>query len=759
MTTIFTDRQGTVTDDGFISDLEGFESNVFNTIYRADATGVIDGASKLQAVIDAIETQGGGLVSQRYGYLNIGDQVSFKKHVAVQGWADERAFPQRQATAGPLGTVGEGTPNTSMRITRGATGSILADDATLLFQSNTGGLRNIMVSYPNQRYLDTETTPIDFNFLIGIKDKIGWEVKNVQAINAYNFLKTEGLTGIGSIHNISISPFGGTTFHFDELREATFGINTNAWKYGGVESDGNTLAQYNARNSIFYKMGQVDGHNNVNSATYDVKTHFELYNNGDGAPWVNFANFTADNNVLPFVARDFNIGNFVNGSLQCDNEDVETSNSPILVTNEVTQAGGNLNICNVDLYRASHGITTKHSVGTVNLCNISQKSFTNLSGPGQNQGNAITGATFIDEGNGGITRLMNVSRGKRSTVEDIFCDGAYTTIDGYKLPNRGTDTSLTGWDDAANWTGSGAARLTNVTDGIQADVTGTYVDALFGLPSSYEQGCPFVMEVKYQLSCFKTASPATKVAISSGTKFGMNILLNSGSIVVCSDLFTQFRPRWHDETTVIFPILIPRGASSIVFSFGGQPTTDGDGDATTCTVNITDLKIYRPDRQYLSRAYFDHAYGTSRYTTGAGKFFDIINGKYRVLGTAAPTDGTWEVGDIVYDSATGNTFRCTVAGTPGTWITDRPNLTQTFSITVDWPSLASGATQTVLVTSLSDVELGDVILGVSSSISSQLTVFWGQVEGSGNVRLTHYNPTGGPIDLASCTMRFTVLRV
>jgi hypothetical protein len=44
-----------------------------------------------------------------------------------------------------------------------------------------------------------------------------------------------------------------------------------------------------------------------------------------------------------------------------------------------------------------------------------------------------------------------------------------------------------------------------------------------------------------------------------------------------------------------------------------------------------------------------------------------------MLGTVAPTTGTWVVGDIVYNSApTAGGFVgwiCTTAGTPGTWKT------------------------------------------------------------------------------------------
>ena len=51
----------------------------------------------------------------------------------------------------------------------------------------------------------------------------------------------------------------------------------------------------------------------------------------------------------------------------------------------------------------------------------------------------------------------------------------------------------------------------------------------------------------------------------------------------------------------------------------------------------------------------------------------VASVKVRLLGAAAPTTGTYEVGDIVYNSApvAGGSIGwvCTTAGTPGTWKT------------------------------------------------------------------------------------------
>lgn len=69
----------------------------------------------------------------------------------------------------------------------------------------------------------------------------------------------------------------------------------------------------------------------------------------------------------------------------------------------------------------------------------------------------------------------------------------------------------------------------------------------------------------------------------------------------------------------------------------------------------------------LTGPVFQNGYGVRNVGDAAG------TAKARLLGTAAPTSGTYEVGDIVYNSAPAAGgfvgWVCTTAGTPGTWKT------------------------------------------------------------------------------------------
>jgi hypothetical protein len=56
----------------------------------------------------------------------------------------------------------------------------------------------------------------------------------------------------------------------------------------------------------------------------------------------------------------------------------------------------------------------------------------------------------------------------------------------------------------------------------------------------------------------------------------------------------------------------------------------------------------------------------------AGDIITMVGGKQWTWGAAAPTTGTWAVGDICWYTATAAAgtvgWVCTTAGTPGTWL-------------------------------------------------------------------------------------------
>lgn len=194
------------------------------------------------------------------------------------------------------------------------------------------------------------------------------------------------------------------------------------------------------------------------------------------------------------------------------------------------------------------------------------------------------------------------------------------------------------------------------------------------------------------------------------------------------------------------------------------------------------------------------------------KWNNAGDSKRTVEGTAAPTTGTWAVGDRVLNTSTTAAgaalgWICTVAGTPGTWrvigfvespalptanLADTANAINTTNkfigksvwdttvskpkwaagpsttsawkepaiilsatATLDFPSVAAGASQELTVT-VTGAAVGDTVyLGAPAAIEAGL-VWNGYVSATNTVKVRVTNVTGSAIDPASATWKVTV---
>lgn len=143
--------------------------------------------------------------------------------------------------------------------------------------------------------------------------------------------------------------------------------------------------------------------------------------------------------------------------------------------------------------------------------------------------------------------------------------------------------------------------------------------------------------------------------------------------------------------------------------------------------------------------------------------------------TAAPATGSWGKGDFVLNSAPAETgtggikyiihgWECVTAGSPGTWVEVRTltgggvDITKLYtnSATLDFASIAAGATAELTIT-VTGAATGDfVILAAPSGIESGL-MFNGYVSAADTVKVRLHNTTGVAIDPASATWKATVM--
>lgn len=129
------------------------------------------------------------------------------------------------------------------------------------------------------------------------------------------------------------------------------------------------------------------------------------------------------------------------------------------------------------------------------------------------------------------------------------------------------------------------------------------------------------------------------------------------------------------------------------------------------------------------------------------------------VSTAAPTTGTWELGDVVYVRTPALLgfigFVCTVAGTPGNWV-PFGHLARIVTSVFDPPSIANGASTTVTLAA-SGAAIGDMVAASFSNSLAGLTLT-GYINAAGSVTGVFANNTGAAVDLASGTVKFSITK-
>ena len=129
-------------------------------------------------------------------------------------------------------------------------------------------------------------------------------------------------------------------------------------------------------------------------------------------------------------------------------------------------------------------------------------------------------------------------------------------------------------------------------------------------------------------------------------------------------------------------------------------------------------------------------------------------------GATAPSNGTWNVGDLVLNKApapgTNAGWVCVAAGTPGIW-TRFGILSVDTAVAYDPPSLAPGAGATTIV-AVDGAAPGDHA-EASFSLDLQGLILTAYVSARNAVSVRFQNGTAGKLDLAAGTLRGRVTKL
>jgi len=205
----------------------------------------------------------------------------------------------------------------------------------------------------------------------------------------------------------------------------------------------------------------------------------------------------------------------------------------------------------------------------------------------------------------------------------------------------------------------------------------------------------------------------------------------------------KYRPLVLDSCLVEAPIFLNKESRYI--SFASRYTTDVNIAANNVIIESYSDSFASPGSQGykfsagLTGSEIRNAI-TSQDNMSVGVYGTIVSGSQQLRASAAPSTGTWKVGDVVWNTAPavgGNLgWICTVAGTPGTWIVfGRFDGSSVYS--------ASGTASLPSITSNSDTDTGVYFpasneVGLSTSGSEKV-----RVDSSGNVGIGTSTPSNG----------------
>lgn len=147
---------------------------------------------------------------------------------------------------------------------------------------------------------------------------------------------------------------------------------------------------------------------------------------------------------------------------------------------------------------------------------------------------------------------------------------------------------------------------------------------------------------------------------------------------------------------------------------------------------------------------------------------------FHTAATSAPTAGTYQKGDFVYNSSPSEVtnagfayvltgWRCVTSGTPGTWVEERIPTGGSLSITaiykatatLDFPSIASSGSSELTMTVTGATAGQFVVLAAPAALESGLA-FSGFVSAANTVSVRLHNNSGGSINPASASWSATV---
>ncbi|GIO13537.1 hypothetical protein J19TS2_30920 [Cohnella xylanilytica] len=587
-------------------------------LYGADPKGERDSTTAIQLAINAASLLGGTVLFPP-GRYKVTSTIRVKPYVLLKG---SDTISDKDYTKGVVFNVytGENDLNTA---------------AFLLDISS--GMAGFTFYYPKQ--VDpTSSTPTPYGYTIATDLTKGYNIdgvylENIMLLNSYNGINLE-TGGRFNLRNIYGQPIS-TGLYIDRIFDVARAEHIHFWTF--YASVGTNLFNWIRQNGRAFDINQCDQITGVDWFAYGYKDGFHFDDAGNGSAWASIFGATCDNTERPCYINKCNFVQFVGGSLITANLDKPSITTGTAIDGEFTFAdqqyyGGN-----------TIGAVISSTNGRVIFDNCVFKP----------DGISIKVIDLVVES----TCRVVVNGGIIGSGYRVF-GGDSLSIDGVPYLPSSTDVTPGGMMTASNWTRTGGSgSVAQITNGIQIPLSTSTFACTFPIPTGSIRQNMCVLEFDIQDSETHDHFFVMEFCRDDG-------LNQIAAIIGASNMSISAL------THIKAPIWLGEFADSMVMRIYGFTY------AGTMNVNITNMKVYAADPAKLTTRQIESVYGRikpSAVPASQSSFPIGVELGKRIIkysSGAAPTNGSWVVGDTVVFNPVAGAYsgkKCTVAGSPGTW--------------------------------------------------------------------------------------------
>lgn len=519
--------------------------------YGAKGDGITDDTQAFQKAINAADKSENKLVTVPKGNYKITNTITIRNGVTLQG-GPKIPFKANFGMDYALISVVPIETNINKPI----------------FNIEMGaGIKGFSFYWPQQRV--DKVMPIKYGWAITTTGKASGAdnivIEDIMLTNCYNGINIDH-GGQFNVRNI----FGQTLnvgIRLDRIYDVSRLENIHFWDFWATSTS--KAKAYVQSNGEAVVIGRVDGLQATNVFAYGHKTVLHFTDFGHGSAWSQLNNITADVCYLPIQIDKVNIVQLtnVNGTVW----DKKTGKSFIETGSNVT---GEVSITNLNAYLPQTVINIRSTTGTFKLTNITARK------RGMDQYdvfqykviNQSTAKVYIDE----------IEYNELSGMIQV---GPYIKFSS----DKDVSSAISNISKPDLWYNN-SGRVTPIPNGSKFDLNGKIEVVRVPVPKSYtDEGGVYIVECDIKLNSPENLNPDGQFYLRL-TDFTIN------DVILPGDPLNGY---FAEKTHLKVPLIIRKPGLYFDFVYGNN------SNKNSCSMELTNLKIYRMDDYKLTRSLVD----------------------------------------------------------------------------------------------------------------------------------------------------------